>query len=121
MKTKSNKEAIIITGQSVVKKLFCTSILAINNVIPKTKPKLAMFEPIIFPMAKSGKPSKADLILTINSGAEVAKETTVIPIMILGILKRRDIETADLSKLFPPKINKENPTIINKKFINYIF
>ena len=52
----------------------------------------------------------ADWILTINSGAEVAKETTVIPITILGIEKRRDSATAARINQSPPLINKKIPT-----------
>ena len=43
--------------------------------IPKTKPKFAILEPITFPRAKSGAPFKAAFKLTMSSGAEVAKET----------------------------------------------
>ena len=59
-----------------------------KRVIPSTNPKLAILDPMTFPKERSGKPSKAAFILTISSGAEVAKDTTVIPMTILGICKR---------------------------------
>ena len=49
-----------------------------GSVMPNTKAKLAILEPITFPKAKSDEPFKAAFILTISSGAEVANETTVI-------------------------------------------
>ncbi|GGK46423.1 hypothetical protein GCM10007963_13350 [Lutibacter litoralis] len=76
-----------------------------------------MFEPITFPNARSAWPSKADLILTINSGAEVANETTVIPITIFGICNLKEKPTADFNSQFPPKINNTKPIAINSKFI----
>ena len=87
----------------------------------KTNPKLAMLDPITFPKAKSACPSKADLTLTINSGTEVANETTVIPITILGTFKRKEKPTADFSNQFPPRINKNNPITTNNKFIKILF
>ena len=51
----------------------------------------AIFEPKTFDTARSDEPSTADLILTISSGADVAKETTVIPISILAILNFKEI------------------------------
>ena len=81
-------------------------------VIPRTKPKLAIFEPTTFPKAKSGWPDKAAWTLTINSGAEVAKETTVIPITILGIEKLNDNPTDARINQSPPLINKKIPIAI---------
>jgi hypothetical protein len=78
-----------------------------------------MFEPITLPRAKSGKPFTAELILTMSSGAEVAKETTVIPIIIFGIFKPKEIDTADFNSQFPPKINKIKPISIKKKLMFY--
>jgi hypothetical protein len=51
-----------------------------------------------------------------SSGAEVAKDTIVIPIMILGIFSRNEKATADFNNQFPPNINRVKPTAINKKF-----
>ena len=72
-------------------------------------------------IAKSDEPKKADLILTISSGADVAKDTTVIPIKIFAILNFRDIETADFRSKFPPKINSANPKNKTKNVFGPIF
>ena len=89
--------------------------------MPKTKPRFAMLEPITFPKAKSEDPFKAALILTISSGAEVAKETTVIPIITLEILSFSDNAIADFNNQLPPKINKFKPMTMNRKFIFSFF
>ena len=52
----------------------------------------------------------------ISSGAEVANDTMVIPIMILGMFSRNEKATADFNNQFPPSINRIKPTAINKKF-----
>ncbi|GGG50588.1 hypothetical protein GCM10011414_20280 [Croceivirga lutea] len=72
-----------------------------------------MLEPTTLPNDKSGKPSNAAFILTMSSGAEVAKETTVIPITIFGMFNRKDSATAALSNQLPPRISKAKPIIIN--------
>jgi len=82
--------------------------------IASTKPKLAIFDPITLPNAKSACPLIADFKLTINSGIEVAKETTVIPMTIFGIFNLRDKDTADLRSQLPPKINMVNPARIKR-------
>ena len=79
-----------------------------------------MLDPTTFPRARLGKPSNADLTLTINSGADVAKETTVMPITILGMLNLKDNPTAAFKSQFPPKIKKTKPNIIYKKSM-YLF
>ena len=81
-----------------------------------TRPKLAMLEPTTFPKAKSGKPSKAAFILTINSGAEVAKDTTVIPITIFGMASLSDKSTAAFNNQLPPTISNRSPRIIKRPF-----
>ena len=80
-----------------------------------------MLEPTTFEIAKSGEPNNADLRLIINSGAEVANETTVIPIKILGKLNRKEIETADFNKKFPPKTRRISPDNNKKKVLKSIF
>ena len=85
-----------------------------NKVIPSTRPRLAILDPMIFPKDKSGKPSNAAFILTISSGAEVAKDTTVIPMTILGICNLKDRATAAFSNQFPPNINATKPKKIYK-------
>ena len=74
-------------------------------------------------------------MLMINSGAEVANETTVIPITTLGIEKFIDNATDARNSQSPPLINKKIPIaiaiidieknlckdsiyLINKSFIN---
>lgn len=71
-------------------------------IIPSTKPMLAILEPNTFPIAKLGNPSSVAFKLTINSGAEVAKETTVIPIIILGTENFNDISIEDFVSKSPP-------------------
>ena len=58
-----------------------------DAITPKTKAKLAILEPITFPILirLSSPPFKAAPILTNSSGADVPKETTVIPITKLEI------------------------------------
>lgn len=82
----------------------------------KTRPKLAILDPTTFPSAKSGKPSRAAFTLMISSGADVAKDTTVIPITILGMFNFKDKSTADFNSQLPPAINSTNPPKTNKKF-----
>lgn len=77
----------------------------------------AIFEPKTFDTARSDEPSTADLILTISSGADVAKETTVIPISILAILNFKEIETADFNSKFPPNMSNANPKNNIKKVL----
>ena len=60
---------------------------------------------------KPSEPLIADFILTISSGADVAKETTVIPIKSLGIPNFIEIDTAALSKRLPPIIKMVKPNI----------
>ena len=88
---------------------------------PNTKPILAMLEPITFPKAISGDPSRAACKLTSNSGAEVAKETTVIPITSFDSLNLNDNATEDRTKNSPPITSKSKPkttqTILPKRII----
>ena len=81
-----------------------------------TNPRFAMLDPTTLPSARSGKPSKAALTLTMSSGAEVAKETTVIPIIILDMFNLRDKATADFRSQLPPRISNAKPAIMKRKF-----
>ena len=54
----------------------------------------------------------------INSGAEVAKETTVKPTTTLEIFSFKDSATEAFRSQSPPKINSTKPEIIKMKFIN---
>lgn len=76
---------------------------------------LAILDPTTLPSARSGKPSNAAFTLTISSGAEVAKETMVMPIIILDIFSLKEKATADFNNQLPPNINKVKPIAINNK------
>ncbi|GAA4245804.1 hypothetical protein GCM10022292_29620 [Winogradskyella damuponensis] len=80
-----------------------------------------MLEPITFPNAMSDTPSKAACKLTNNSGAEVAKDTTVIPITSLDNLSLKDKPTAALTKKSPPITNNAKPAITRNTLIPYIY
>jgi hypothetical protein len=56
-----------------------------------------------------------------SSGADVANDTTVIPITTLGIDKFKERETEDFNNQSPPFINSTNPTTIATKAILKIF
>tara|TARA_B100001109_G_C18462110_1_gene289401 strand:+ start:130 stop:372 length:243 start_codon:yes stop_codon:yes gene_type:complete len=77
----------------------------------------AILEPITLFIAIEGELLRAALTLTINSGNEVEKETTVIPITNFEILNLRDKATDDLTINSPPITSKKNPKKINIKFI----
>ena len=89
----------------------------ISKTVPRINPTFPIFEPITFPTAILEKPSKADFMLTISSGAEVAMETTVNPIIILEIFNLRENPTDAFKSQSAPKTNNPNPTIMYKKFI----
>ena len=78
-------------------------------VIPNTKPMFAILDPMTFPKAISEKPPNAACKLTNNSGAEVANETTVNPMIIFEILNLKEMATEDLTKNSPPTTNNTNP------------
>jgi hypothetical protein len=65
-------------------------------IIPRTNPMLAILDPKTLPIAKFENPSSVAFKLTINSGADVAKETIVIPMIIFGTENFREISTEDL-------------------------
>lgn len=90
-------------------------------VIPRTNPKLAILEPMMFPREISENPLRAACKLTSNSGAEVAKETTVNPITILDMLNLKDKATAALTRNSPPTTSKARPTRINKMLIIFFW
>ena len=79
------------------------------EISPKTKPIFAIFEPITLFIAIDGELFNAALTLTINSGSDVAKETTVIPITNLEILNFNDNATDDLTINSPPTTSKRKP------------
>ena len=71
-------------------------------IIPRTSPILAIFDPITLPTAKFENPFRVAFKLTISSGADVANETTVIPIIIFGMDNFREISTDDFVNKSPP-------------------
>ena len=78
---------------------------------------MAILEPITLLIAIEGDPLIAAFKLTINSGREVAKATTVIPITILEILNLNEIATDERTINSPPISKRKNPKKINAKFI----
>ena len=81
----------------------------------------AIFDPKTLPIAKFGNPSSVAFKLTINSGADVAKETTVIPIIIFGTENFREISTEDFVSISPPCESNTIPNKIPKKSkINFL-
>ena len=79
-------------------------------VIPKTNPILAILDPITLPRAISVTPSKAACKLTNNSGADVANDTTVIPMTNFEILSLNESPTDALTKKSPPTTSAAKPT-----------
>jgi len=84
-------------------------------IIPRTSPILAIFDPITLPIAKFENPFKVAFKLTISSGADVANETTVIPIIILGTKNFNDKSTEDFVSTSPPCDRRIIPNKIPKK------
>ena len=119
-----NKLTIIdrknIHDQSLMKNLSSTDMSVSIAISPKTSPIFAIFEPTTLLTAMDGEPLIAALMLTINSGNEVAKETTVIPITNFEILNLNDNATDDLTINSPPTTSKKNPKKIKPKFIYLI-
>jgi hypothetical protein len=72
-------------------------------------------------IAIAGAPDKAAFKLTNNSGAEVAKETTVIPITNFEKLSFKDKATEALTRKSPPITNKTKPKIKKGMLINIYF
>ena len=82
---------------------------------------LAILDPTTLFIAISGEPDNAACKLTKSSGAEVAKETTVIPITIFEILNLKDSATDERTKNSPPITNKTKPRITQSKLIKTFF
>jgi len=91
-----------------------------KTVKPNTKPIFAILDPITLDIAKSVEPIRADLTLTISSGAEVANETTVIPIKTFGISNFNERETADFKRRFAPAIKTIKPQNNNNNIFKSI-
>ena len=89
--------------------------------MPKTKPMFAIFDPITLPIEISENPFNAACKLTNNSGAEVAKETTVKPITIFESLSLKDKPTEERTKNSPPTTKSNNPKKIKRMLILFFF
>ena len=89
--------------------------------MPKTKPMFAILEPTTLFIAIAGDPDNAACKLTNNSGAEVAKDTTVIPITIFEMLNLKDKATDARTKNSPPITNKIKPRTTQRILITYFF
>ena len=66
-------------------------------------------------MAKFEKPISVAFKLTISSGADVANETTVIPIIILGTENFKDKSIEEFVSISPPWDKRIIPNKIPKK------
>ena len=84
------------------------------NVIAKTRQILAIFEPITFPKIMSYFWLLIASRLMKSSGAEVAKDTTVKPIINEGTLNFFEILVELLTRKSPPAKSKERPIKNNK-------
>ena len=74
-----------------------------------------------FPREISEKPSIAACKLTKSSGAEVAKDTTVIPMTILDISNLNDNATDERTKYSPPTTNNAKPRTTQRILIKLFF
>ena len=82
--------------------------------IPSINRMLAMLLPKIFPIAISVLPFADAKILTMNSGADVPKETIVNPITMGEIFRLFAIEEAPSTRRPAPFIRSTNPIIKRK-------
>lgn len=101
IKTNKITPEINITGQLRFMVCSATGIGKIITVRAKTRAMFAMFDPITLPSAISGCPVIAESRLTISSGAEVPKATTVSPITRGEILNRPAIAELPLTRISP--------------------
>ncbi|GAA3599504.1 hypothetical protein GCM10022396_16030 [Flavivirga amylovorans] len=72
-------------------------------------------------IAIAGDPDNAACTLTNSSGAEVAKDTTVIPMTILDILNLNDKATDERTRNSPPITNNVKPRMTQSILIKYFF
>ena len=97
------KDKLIINknGQSILK--VCSVIFKLLKMasIAITRDKLAIFDPKTLPSAILLLPSKSASTLTKISGRDVEKETTVSPIISVGIRKALAIKTEDFTIISP--------------------
>ena len=113
----TNKEAVMIKGNSVkidALESFTGRIIAVT---PKIRKILAILLPNTFPMAIPELPLKLAIKLTINSGKEVPKETTVSPIVISEIFIFFATAEDPVTKKSAPFTRHTNPKT-NKIYIH---
>lgn len=89
LNNKRRKTIVIINRDIILNEIFF--LLSIENgltniQIPRTKPILAIFEPIILPTTIESFPLAKAIILTNNSGRLVPRAKAIIPTVILEIL-----------------------------------
>ena len=73
-------------------------ILVKQSAVPRTNPRFAILDPMTFDIAISAESFNAELRLINNSGADVAKDTTVRPITTFDKFNLIDKSTADFNK-----------------------
>ena len=90
-------------------------------VMPSISSTLAVLLPTTLPMAKSGEPLRADITLTVNSGAEVPKATIVSPITKGEILSLAASDEAPRTKPSAPPIKMTKPTTTARVSISFYY
>ena len=88
------------------------------EIIANTKPIFAILDPIMLLIAIEGESFIAAFKLTKSSGVDVAKATTVIPIINFDILNLREIAIEVLTINSPPITSNKNP---KKIYITFIY
>src|SRR5690606_12454837 len=81
--------------------------------IPRISRMLTILLPITLATARSGEPCKADKILTVSSGADVPKETTVRPITKEETRNLAAKDEAPRTNPSAPSTSSTKPIIIN--------
>lgn len=104
--------ANIQKGISLNTVLFLTSSGYTTAVEPSINRVLVILEPIILLTAKSALPLKLAIMFTINSGAEVPKDTMVRPITKSLILNFCAMAVLPSTSQSAPLISKRKPPII---------
>lgn len=94
---------------------------AITADVPRIKRVLVILDPIMFPRAIPVLPRKLAKALTINSGADVPKATTVKPITKVEILNFLATEEDPSTTISAPLIKKINPKIKRIIVVNIIY
>ena len=89
--------------------MFLNCKLVIDNAKPKTKITFEIFDPIIFPMDKSGEFSRTAFKDTSSSDNEVPKPITINPIKKSETFNFFPIEIALDNKMSAPFITKKSP------------